>query len=49
MLVVWIILSAFAVFVVFHVVRGFLEGLGIRRRTRLKVIGLDDDQQEGST
>ena len=49
MFLVKILLWAVGLFVAYHFVIGFANGLGIKRRPRLRVVSFDDDQKEEST
>jgi hypothetical protein len=37
MIILWIVLGLLGVFLLYHFVVGFIEGLGIRRKPRLRV------------
>lgn len=43
MLVLWIVLSAIGIFFGYHFVLGFIEGLGIHRKPRLRIVRNEED------
>jgi len=44
----WTLLGGVALFFGHAAVTGFLEGLGIKRRPKFRVIVVDDDQEEAN-
>lgn len=42
----WILLGSAALFFGHAAVTGFLEGLGFKRRPKLRVVGLDEQEEE---
>lgn len=43
MLVLWIVLSAVGLFCGYHFTLGFIEGLGIRRSPKLRVVRSEEE------
>lgn len=43
MLFLWIVLSAIGIFIGYHFVLGFIEGLGIRRKPKLRVVHIEEE------
>jgi hypothetical protein len=45
-IMLWFLLGSFGLVIGRAFITGFIEGLGIRRRPKFRVVGLDDDREE---
>jgi hypothetical protein len=43
MILLWIVLSAIGIFFGYHFTMGFIEGLGIRRKPRLRIVRSEEE------